>query len=419
MNTMSTGKKITFVAVLVVVIGSIIYLESLKAPTSPAVTVLQTLTASSTANASGTAGTSGNAGTAPTGGGMLTAAQIAALSPAQFLAYRSSTVAAETAQYPSAPEITDPSGWINTQPFTLSSLVGKKVVLIDFWTYSCINCIRTIPYIEAWYQKYAGSGLEIVGIHTPEFQFEHDLGNVQSAVQKFGITYPVVLDNDMGTWNAYQNLYWPAEYLINIDGFIVHQSIGEGDYGDTEAAIQAALAQRAVALGLPTSTIPTGTVDPTNAISINYDAVSSPETYFGSARNEYLGNGSQGTAGVQDLTLPASSDIDANTLYLGGAWDFEDQYATNQAAGAQILYQYDSKNVYMVASAAAPVTLKLTLDGQPLGAAAGSDVNPNTSTAVIQADRLYNLVSGASYGSHVLQITVENPGLQAYTFTFG
>jgi thiol-disulfide isomerase/thioredoxin len=384
MNTMGTGKKIAFVAILVAVIGSIIYLEAQKMPREAAVTVLQT--SSST----------------------------------PFVASRSSTVASEARQYPAAPEITDPTGWINAQPFTLSSLVGKKVVLLDFWTYSCINCIRTLPYLEAWYQKYASSGLEIVGIHTPEFQFEHDLSNVQAAVQKFGITYPVVLDNNMGTWNAYQNLYWPAEYLINIDGFIVHNSIGEGNYAETEAAIQAALAGRAVALGLPTSTIPTGTVDPSNAIAIDYGNVQSPETYFGSARNEYLGNGTMSTPGTQTLTLPASTNISADTLYLGGTWNFSDQYATNQSAGATILYEYDAKNVYMVASASStPVTLKITLDGKPLGAAAGSDVDASSSTAVIQANRLYDLVSGSGYGVHTLQITVEDPGLNAFTFTFG
>ncbi|HEX4104113.1 MAG TPA: redoxin domain-containing protein [Candidatus Paceibacterota bacterium] len=397
---MSTGKKITFVVILVAVVGTIIYLESLKMPRTAAVTVLQTLTATSTSTSSSSSTTASSG----------------------FLASRSSTIAQEAQEYPSAPEITDPTGWINTQPFTLSSLVGKKVVLLDFWTYSCINCIRTLPYLEAWYQKYASSGLEIVGIHTPEFQFEHDIANVQAAVQKFGITYPVVLDSNMGTWNAYQNLYWPAEYLINIDGFIVHNSIGEGNYAETETAIQSALVQRAVALGLPTSTIPTGTVNPTSTIAINYNDVASPETYFGSARNGYLGNGAQSTPGAQTLTLPATTDITANTLYLGGTWNFSDQYATNESAGATILYEYDAMNVYMVASSAnpnQPVTLKLTLDGKPLGGAAGSDVSATSSTAVVQADRLYNLVSGQSYGAHVLQITVENQGLDAYTFTFG
>ena len=390
----STGKKIGLLVIVVAVVGTILYLESIKAPHQTAVSVIQSIenSTSSTPNATGT--------------------------PARFIASRTSTIAQEEKQYQAAPEITDPTGFINTQPFTLASLVGKKVVLLDFWTYSCINCLRTLPYLNAWYQKYASSGLVVVGIHTPEFAFEHDIANVQAAVQKYNIQYPVVLDNNMGTWDAYGNLYWPHEYLINIDGFIVHDQVGEGSYNDTEMAIQQALAQRDEALGIPTSTIPTGLVTPTSVIAIDYDAVASPETYFGAARNEYLANGVQGQGGVQTLSIP--STIALNSLYLGGTWDFEDQYTQNESAGATIVFQYDSKNVYMVAAASStPVTIQVSVDGQPVGAAAGADVSATSSTATIQANRLYNLIQGSSYGMHTLEITVENPGLQAYTFTFG
>ena len=165
-----------------------------------------------------------------------------------------------------AVEIADPTGFINTSStFTLSSLIGKKPILLDFWTYSCINCVRTIPYLDAWYQKYAGSGLEIVGIHTPEFDFEKNIANVQNAVTQYGIKYPVVLDSDQGTWNAYNNLYWPNEYLIDMAGYIVHEQVGEGNYSETEAAIQKVLQQRATILGLDPGAIPTGTIDMTAA----------------------------------------------------------------------------------------------------------------------------------------------------------
>ena len=145
---------------------------------------------------------------------------------------RTALLAAKAKQYPKAKEFITPSGFINTPAFKLSDIVGKKVVLIDFWTYSCINCQRTIPYLNAWYNKYKDYGLVIVGVHTPEFDFEKDQSNVAAAVQKAGITYPVVMDNDQGTWNAYGNQYWPREYLIDIDGYVVHDHIGEGGYAE-------------------------------------------------------------------------------------------------------------------------------------------------------------------------------------------
>ncbi len=192
---------------------------------------------------------------------------------------RTAVLAAKAKEYPKAKELVDPSGFVNAAPFKLSDLIGKKVILIDFWTYSCINCQRTIPYLNAWYQKYKDSGLVIVGVHTPEFDFEKDIHNVTAGVQKAGITYPVVLDNDMGTWNAYGNQYWPHEYLIDIDGYVVHDHIGEGDYATTEQAIQAALQERNTALGI-TTPIPTGTVDPTNAISLNDNGVAESRNLF-------------------------------------------------------------------------------------------------------------------------------------------
>ncbi len=147
-----------------------------------------------------------------------------------------------------AVEIVDPTGFINvSSTFKLSSLIGKHVVLLEFWTYSCINCVHTLPYITSWYQKYKDQGLVVVGVHTPEFAFEKDINNVQAAVQKYGIQYPVVLDNNMSTWNAYGNLYWPHEYLIDIAGYIVYDHIGEGAYDETEAVIQKLLQERALA----------------------------------------------------------------------------------------------------------------------------------------------------------------------------
>ena len=333
--------------------------------------------------------------------------------------------AEEAKVYQKAPELASIDGYINTPnndaPITIAGYTAQHdVVLVDFWTYSCINCQRSIPYVEAWYQKYAPYGLVVIGVSTPEFAFEHVYANVANAVKQLGITYPVVLDNEYGTWNAFGSEYWPNDYLINADGYVVYNYAGEGDYDGTEKQIQQALIERAEELGLPAPDFST-TTTPTNVIPISFNQVNSPETYFGTARNEYLGNGAQGQQGIQTLTIPASSQLQLNTLYLGGAWDFEAQYAQNQAAGAQITYEYDTKNVYMVAASGTgqPITIKLTLDGQPLNASdRGADVDAN-SEATINADRLYDLVQGQSYGEHTLQITIENPGLQGYTFTFG
>jgi cytochrome c biogenesis protein CcdA/thiol-disulfide isomerase/thioredoxin len=321
--------------------------------------------------------------------------------------------------YPKAPELASIDGYINTggKPITVGQFKGQKVVLIDFWTYSCINCQREIPYVKDWWATYADKGLEIISVHTPEFAFEHVLGNVQQAVHGFGITYPVVLDNEYGTWGAFGNEYWPRVYLIDIDGYIVYDHAGEGNYDVTEKAIQKALAERDARLGIAASTtMPISA--PQGVVEVDNSQLGSPETYFGAARNEYLGNGTRSGTGRQTLTIP--EQLNGNTLYLGGAWDFTSEYAGNVEKNATIKYVYDAKNVYFVAAApSGPVKIKVTRDGgKPLGAAAGADVDQN-GEATISSDRLYQLVGDSAYGVHTLEIQIEGGGLQAYTFTFG
>jgi thiol-disulfide isomerase/thioredoxin len=319
-------------------------------------------------------------------------------------------------RYQKAPELAGIDGYLNTggQPITLAQYKGKNVVLVDFWTYSCINCLRTVPYLTTWYSKYKDEGLVIIGVHTPEFAFEHVEQNVADAITRLGIKYPVVLDNEYATWNAFGNEYWPNEYLIDIDGYIVHNHAGEGDYDVTEKAIQDALAERAARLGL-NATVATSTV----AISgPDLSAVQSPETYFGSNRNEYLGNGQKGVCGSQTFILPSPISLDENTLDLDGSWNIQPEYA--QSLGpATIEYAYSAHDIDFVASAATPVTLDIILDGKPVGSLAGTDVDSKTSKAVIQSNRLYNLVHDATAGAHTIQIKVEGAGLDAYTFTFG
>ena len=335
-------------------------------------------------------------------------------------------------EYPAAKELVSPDGYINTPrtdstnspqassghagPITIGSLVGSKVLLLDFWTYSCINCQRVIPYLNAWYAKYKDLGLEIIGVQSPEFNFEKVIGNVQTAVTKFGIRYPVVLDNEMGTWNAYGNEYWPEEYMIDINGLVVDRNIGEGNYGTTEHMIQKLLQERSDVLGLNLKI-------PIDLVGVNPIAIqaNSPETYFGSARNEHLANGMQFVQGVQTLSDPPTASIKPNQLYLAGRWNFADQYATNQLSDAHIFYTYDAQHVYFVAASAEAnknISITVLRDGKPLTTDRGADVDA-TGNATINQSRLYDLIDQTSMSAHTLEIIVHNPGLQAYTFTFG
>jgi cytochrome c biogenesis protein CcdA/thiol-disulfide isomerase/thioredoxin len=323
----------------------------------------------------------------------------------------------DDSMYPQAPEIANPSGFINTggKPITIAGLKGQ-VILIDFWDYSCINCQREIPYVEAWYKKYAPEGLEVIGIHTPEFAFEKLQPNLQAAVTSLGITYPVVMDNEYSTWNAFNNEYWPQVYLIDNKGFIVYSHSGEGDYDKTEAAIQNALKQRAIEEGT-SSPVSGGTVAPAGAVEVNSFELGSPETYFGYDSNQYLGNGRAGEAGNQSLVIPSS--IHSNSLYLGGSWNFFGEYAeTSDTQAGKIVYQFTAKDVYMVATGNPKAVVKILLDGKPVGSNAGADVSSD-GTMTVNADKLYKLISLPQYGTHTLEIDLQSGTLDGYTFTFG
>jgi thiol-disulfide isomerase/thioredoxin len=328
-----------------------------------------------------------------------------------------SAIAFKTAHYPLAKELVLPGNFINSQPFELQSLIGKKVILLDFWTYSCINCVRTLPYLNAWYDKYKPYGLEIVGVHSPEFEFEKEYGNVLAAVKKFSIKYPVVQDNDYGTWSAYNNHYWPHELLIDVDGFIVHDNIGEGGYAETENAIQQAL-QELMAREGSAQRVASGIVAPTGTVE---SKAQSPETYFGAARNQNLANGFSGKTGEQTFTLP--KNIGRNELVLEGTWQFTSEFAANNSANAGITYKYKAAAVYFVASAPTAIRIKVLRDGQALTKdQAGSDITfeNGQSYLIVQADRLYSILrelQGAS--EHTLELIIEAPGIKAYTFTFG
>ena len=408
-------KKILLVVILVLVAGSIWYLESIKAhPDAGGNGAPQAINVGD--------GTTAIATTTTT-----TIDVQGSNSPAavrQSLATLAATDKAEG--YEPAIEIADPTGFVNvSSSFKLGSLIGKKVILLDFWTYSCINCIRTLPYLTAWYSRYASSGLEIVGIHTPEFDFEKDINNVIAATQKYGIKYPVVLDSNYGTWNAYGNQYWPHEYLIDLAGYIVHDQVGEGNYDETEKKIQELLAERGQILGVQTAPTPSSTV--TVASSTIAGGAISPETYFGANRNEYLANGVQGRPGTQTFSIPAS--LYANALYLKGVWDVEPEFAqtpegVSASAPDSVEYQYIAKGIYWVAGSAngSPIDVEVLRDGKPVAqSVAGSDIFYKNGHSYIEVtgDRLYRLVDDKAAGGHAIELIITSPGLQAYTFTFG
>jgi len=314
--------------------------------------------------------------------------------------------------YSFAYEVSTPNGYINTEGITVEELIGKKVILIDFWTYSCINCQRTTPFLNAWYEKYSEQGLEILGVHTPEFDFEKKYENVLAAVKKLDIQYPVILDNDFSTWNAYRNRYWPRKYLIDIDGYIVYDHIGEGGYDKTERVIQELLAERNIRLQ-ENIAISDDMVSPDN---IDIIESQSPEVYFGAWRNDLLGNGIQRQEGVQEFL--SVNELKSNTLYFLGTWDIKREFAANQGSGS-ILFVYNAKKVFMVASGASPVSATILIDGEPVGSLAGNDVDEK-GTVIFDEERLYNLIDDSAGPSiHILEIRLKTEGLEAYTFTFG
>jgi cytochrome c biogenesis protein CcdA/thiol-disulfide isomerase/thioredoxin len=308
-----------------------------------------------------------------------------------------------------APEFTKTQRWFNTlggRPESLRSLRGR-VVLVDFWTYTCINCLRTLPYLEAWDRRYRSAGLTIVGVHTPEFAFEHDAANVQRAVGQLGIRYPVVQDNENGTWDAYANMYWPADYLIDATGEVRYASVGEGDYGKTEAAIRSLLAETGHGR-LGAEAKPKGVVVPSSETS--------PETYLGSRRAQGWMSG-EPRAGRHDYAR-APGDLPVNAFAYGGTWDVGPEAAT-AVAGATIDAEVQARNVYLVLSSAGgrPRPVEVLLDGRPVSARqAGADVRGGR--AVVRSQRLYTLVTLPRDERHRLTLRFA-PGVSGFAFTFG
>jgi thiol-disulfide isomerase/thioredoxin len=341
----------------------------------------------------------------------------------------------DKSQFRKAPEFVQISGYINTNhgnPIKLSEL-KNKVVLLDFWTYSCINCIRTIPYLNDWNQEYADKGLVIVGVHSPEFEFEKNIDNVKTAVHKFGIKYPVLMDSDHGTWNAFQNQYWPRHYLIDTEGYIRQDHIGEGGYAETEKAIQLLLAERAAQMGMKEisfSTKATAIIKPGSLQSIDLTKNTTPEIYLGYAKAASpLGN-PQGFLPNQIVSYSISSNTDfkPNIVYLDGKWKNNPDNVELQGETGRIILTYFAKAVNIVAGGKGQVGLVKVVTGDSEGAVGGASPKSKISLGVdlsqdgkftIDGQRLYNLALHDSYRSHSIIIDVKGKGFQLYTFTFG
>ena len=304
----------------------------------------------------------------------------------------SAATAAELADYGRAPDFAHISDWLNTpggRPLSLASLRGK-VVLVDFWTYSCINCLRTLPHLEAWDRAYRKDGLVIVGVHTPEFAFEHSLSNVRKATRRLGVRYPVALDNDYGTWNAYSNQYWPAEYLLDRRGHVRHYHFGEGEYGRTEQLIRQLLAPERA--HLPTAT---AIADSTPM------AATTPESYLGYERlDRYAGSGITRDR-FATYHFPATLPLDE--LAYAGSWLVGGERIM-AGRGARLRLHFRAHDVYLVLGGSG--TVRVRLDGRPVR------------TVRVTGDRLYTLLSGAKLREGLLELRF-SPGVQGYAFTFG
>lgn len=307
-----------------------------------------------------------------------------------------------------APDFVGISKWLNIEnPITIDRLKGK-VVLVDFWTYTCINCLRTLPHVASWYDKYKDQGFIVIGVHTPEFEFEKNTENVIRAIKQYNIHYPVLQDNNYTTWNNYDNQYWPAEYLIDINGNIRRTHFGEGEYEETELAIQTLLKEAGRNMDKSLVSLPDQTP---------HDQVS-PETYLGSKRMEYYFPQGSIRNGTQTFTL--AKDIPENSFSYGGTWTITD---VNAVAGdhATLNYNFIASKVYIILrpGGRSVNAVKVYLDGNIIDQAqAGKDVIDGSIT--VDVDKLYQVVDlHGKKGNHIILLDFQAPGIEAFTLTFG
>ncbi len=315
-----------------------------------------------------------------------------------------------------APDLTGATQWLNSPVLNLAALKGK-VVLVDFWTYSCINCLRTIPYTRAWAEKYKDQGLVVIGVHAPEFAFEKNVDNVKAAIDSFKINYPVAIDNDYAIWRAFQNHYWPAHYFIDAQGRIRHHHFGEGEYEESERVIQQLLAEagKTPAPGSLVSVSATGA-----EAAADMGDVQSPETYVGYSRAQNFV--SPGGALKDESHVYSAGMPQLNQWGLAGDWTVNGESASLNAANGAIVYRFHARDLHLVlgpGAAGKPVRFTVTIDGMAPGASHGSDIDAD-GKGIVTGERLYQLLrQSGTVGEHTFEIRFLDPGVQAYAFTFG
>jgi cytochrome c biogenesis protein CcdA/thiol-disulfide isomerase/thioredoxin len=314
------------------------------------------------------------------------------------------------------PELNGAVAWLNSPPLTRASLRGK-VVVVDFWTYSCINCLRSLPYIEAWARKYKDHGLVVLGVHAPEFAFEKDTANVKSAVAALGVTYPVAVDSNLAIWQAFNNEYWPAHYFVDAQGRIRAHHFGEGEYDKSERVIQTLLKEAGY------KDVPGGIVNPDakgTFAAADESELDSPETYLG------YGRGSNFASGPATMDMAANYQtpypLQPNQWGLAGRWTIGEQKDVLAEAGGKISFRFHARDLHLVlgpASGGKPVRFKVTLDGQPPGDNHGMDIDAS-GNGTVTSQRLYQLIrQRGGVADHTFSIQFLDPGVEAYSFTFG
>ena len=317
------------------------------------------------------------------------------------------------------PSLAGATGWLNSPPLDAQQLRGK-VVLVDFWTYSCINCLRAMPYVREWAERYKDHGLVVIGVHAPEFAFERDLGNVQRAVTDLKVTYPVAIDNDFAIWRGFNNRYWPAHYFIDAQGRIRAHHFGEGNYAQSEQIIRQLL--REAGNSLPGDTAPEVRMAGSGVErQADMSSLKSPETYIGHGRAEHFASPGGMQAG-QVAAYAVPMQLQLNQWALGGQWRIGEEDAQLEQAGGRIAFRFHARDLHLVLAPqepARPVRFRVRIDGQAPLAAAGSDVSAQ-GEGMVDQNRLYQLIrQNGDVRERTFEIEFLDPGVRAYAFTFG
>jgi thiol-disulfide isomerase/thioredoxin len=315
------------------------------------------------------------------------------------------------------PSLDGATGWLNTGPLTADALRGR-VVVVDFWTYTCINWLRTLPHVRAWAERYRDRGLVVLGVHTPEFSFERDVGNVRRAVESMGITYPVAIDSDHAVWEAFANHYWPALYFVDATGHIRHHRFGEGDFMQSELVIQRLLAESGGDVaGAPFVSVAGEGIE----AEADWDHLQSGETYLGYARTTGFASPS-GLVPDAPREYAVPERLRLNRWALSGAWTVGSEAAVLTAAGGRIAHRFSARDVHLVMGPPAPgtaVPFRVLLDGRPPGPAGGEDVD-DEGHGVLAEQRLYQLVRQPQpFAERQVEIEFLAPGAEAFVLTFG